>query len=332
MRFTKSLPNRILSLILCAFCVFSLISFSSCVVTENKNAITLNDVEISNDVTTYFLDKASTSLGFDKGRKAIKEETLSLLSAYYKTNSLANAHNIKLSIAEKVQISERVDATWSIYGPYYTKIGVTKETLTKVFTSDAFRDRLILTYYGSGGTEAIADSRLYANFKTNYVVFQAITGYFTTSDLEGNTVRIPQNEIETLVLKFQNMKNMVNAGEQDMEGAADYLSESGIQCSVQTVVLHKNDTSYPQGFFNKVQGADPRQATVIASNDFIFLVLRGEVGMKSEYFIDKKVDIIKSIVGNSIDKIIADAYTIEADVSSSEFNSYYSLVKSAKEK
>lgn len=332
MKFRNSFPNRILSLLLCALCVFSVASFSSCSVTKKDAALTLNDVEISKDVTTYFLDKASTELGFDKGRKAIKEETIALATAYYKTNSLAHAHNIKLSIAEKVAVSEKVNATWSIYGPYYTKIGVTKETLTKVFTADTFRDRLILTYYGAGGTEAIADSRLYANFKTNYVVFQAITGYFTTSDLEGNTVRIPQNEIETLVLKFQNMKNMVNAGEQDMEGAADYLSESGIQCSVQTVVLHKNDTSYPTGFFNKVQGADPRQATVIASNDFIFLVLRGEVNMKSEYFTDKKIDIIKSIVGDSIDTIIDGAYTVESDVSSSEFNSYYSLVKNSKEK
>ena len=74
------------------------------------------------------------------------------------------------------------------------------------------------------------------------------------------------------------MKNMVNAGEQDMEGAADYLSESGIQCSVQTVVLHKDDTSYPTGFFNKVQGADPRQATVIDITDDCHLLVKNEKG------------------------------------------------------
>lgn len=324
-------PRRVLSLTLCLVTLLSLFTFSSCS-GEKTAAITLNSKPISDDVAIYFIDKATTELGFDARKSVLEEKTVELASTYFKTNSLAHAHKISLSLDERVAISEKVDGAWSIFGDYYSKIGVTRETLTKIFTADAYRDKLILTYYDKGGSEEISQNRLFANFKTNYVVFQAITGYFTTSDLEGNTVQLPQSEIETLVLKFQNMKNMVNAGEQDMEGAADYLSESGVQCSVQTVVLHKDDKSYPDGFFRKVQVADKKRSTVIASNEYIFLVLPGEANAKSDFFKDKKVDIIKDIVGNSIDKTINNAYEVKGDVDGSAFNSYFALIKGVKKK
>ncbi len=326
----KSLPNRIISLISALSVIASLCLFSSCAVLEKSSAIKIDTVEISDDVTAYFLDKASSEIDFSQGRKAIKDKTVSLVEHYFKTNTLAYAHHLKLSVEEKAEVSERVSAVWSIYGSYYKKIGVRRDTLTKIFTADVYRDKLILAYYSTGGTQEIPESRIFASFKTNYVIFQAITGYFTTTDLSGNTIRIPKDEMETLVLKFQNMKDMVNSGEHDMIGAADYLTSTGVQCSVQTVILHKDDDTYPAGFFNKVQTIDTRQSTVIASNDYIFLILRGEAGIGSDYFNSKKIEIIKSIVGDDIDGIIDGAYKYNHSVDNSVFNSYYSLIEMEK--
>lgn len=326
----NGVPKRIISLILAVVCLFSITAFSGCDIFEKKSAVSLNGVEISDDVFTYFLDKATVDLGLDAEPKAIKEQTLAYLATYFKTNSLAHAHGINLTIAEKTAVSQKVNDYWLVYNQYYEKVGITKETLTKVFTADAFRDRLILAYYGTGGTEEIPLTRLYAAFRTNYIIFQAITGYFTETDEAGNTVRLPQNEIESLLLRFQSMADVVNSGEKSMDEAADYLAEAGIQSAVQTVILHKDDDSYPEGFFEKVQTIDTRYAAIIGTNDFIFLVLRGEADASSEYFNDKKIEIIKSIVGNGIDEIIEGAYEVESSVSSSTFNSYLQLIRNVK--
>ncbi len=326
----KYVPKRIFSLILAISTIASLLFLPSCAGLEKDAALRIDSVNISDDVTAYFLDQASTELGFENGKKALEDKTVALCMKYFKTNTLANAHHIKLTVEEKAEVSEKVNATWSIFGNYYNKIGVRKDTLTKIFTTDVFRDKLILAYYGKGGTEEIPESRLYASFKANYVVFQAITGYFTTTDLAGNQVSISQNEIETLILQFQNARNMVNSGEHDMNETADILSDSGVRCSVQTVVLHKDDDTYPAGFFEKVQSADSRQATVVASNEYIFLVLKGDVNAKSEFYTNKKVEIIKSIVGNEIDNIIDGAYDFDYKTSA-EFNTYYSLIKKEKD-
>ena len=322
--------RKFLSIILAICCLVSTLIFSGCSLTDKGTAMEINGVEISDDVFTYFLDKAVVDLGVDVPLKSLKEKATTYAETYFKTNSLAHSQGIKLSTAEKAAVSERVNAYWRIYGKYYNKIGVTKETLTKIFTADTFREALLVHYYGTGGEEEIPLTRLYAQFKTNYIVFQAITGYFTQTNLNGQTVKINETEKEALVLKFQNMAAMVNAGEQNMEQAADFLAESGYQGSVQTVVLHKDDTSYPPGFFEKVKNTESRLATVIGTDEYIFLVLRGDADTNSTYFNEKRTEMIEIIVGNEIDTKIEKSLTTETKIDNSIANGYYSLI--AKEK
>lgn len=327
---SKNISRRFLSLITALCCFLSVFFFSSCSLLEKPAALTINDTKISDDVFTYFLDCATVELGTDANFEELKNHASKLAGTYYKTNSLAHTYNLSLTTAQKAAVSEKVNAYWNIYAGYYTNIGISKETLTKVFTAEKYRDALLIHYYGEGGIEEIPVARLFANFRTNYIVFQAITGYFSTTDTAGNPIRLSQGEMETLVLKFQNMAAMVNAGEQSMEQAAEYLSESGYQSSVQTVVLHKDDTSYPEGFFKKVQEIETRYAAIIGSNDYIFLVLRGDADANSSYFLEKKTDIIKSIVGNDIDQIIEASYELDITVSDTTAKGYLSLITNEK--
>ena len=322
--------KKVLSIILAICCLVSTFIFSGCSLTDTGTAMEINGVEISDDVFTYFLDLAVVDLGVDAPLKSLKEKATAYAETYFKSNSLAHSQGITLSIAEKKAVSEKVNAHWGFYGEYYTKIGVTKETLTKIFTADSFREALLVHYYGTGGEEEIPLARLYAQFKTNYIVFQAITGYLTQTNLNGQTVKINETEKEALILKFQNMSAMVNAGEQNMEQAADFLAESGYQGSVQTVVLHKDDTSYPPGFFEKVKNTESRRATVIGTEEFIFLVLRGDADTKSTYFNEKRTEMIEIIVGDEIDKKIEKSLMVETKIDNSLANGYYSLI--AKEK
>lgn len=322
--------RKILSIILALCCFVSTLVFSGCSLADKGTAMKINNVEISDDIFTYFLDKAVVDLGVDAPLKSLKEKATTYAETYFKTNSLAHSQGVTLTIAEKKAVSEKVNAYWGIYGEYYSKIGVTKETLTKIFTADSFREALLVHYYGTGGEEEIPLTRLYAQFKTNYIVFQAITGYLTQTDINGQSVKINATEREALTLKFQNMAAMVNASEQNMEQAADFLAESGYQGSVQTVVLHKDDTSYPPGFFEKVKNTESRRATVIGTEEYIFLVLRGDADTNSSYFNEKRTEMIEIIVGNEIDEKIEKSLVVETKIDNSLADGYYTLI--AKEK
>jgi len=111
-----------------------------------------------------------------------------------------------------------------------------------------------------------------------------------------------------------------------MEQAADFLAESGYQGSVQTVVLHKDDTSYPPGFFEKVKNTEARLATVIGTDEYIFLVLRGDADTNSTYFNEKRTEMIEIIVGDEIDTKIEKSLTVETNIDNSLANGYYNLI------
>lgn len=290
----------------------------------------INDVSISEDVFVYFLDCATVDLGGDATYEALKEQTIALANKYYKTNSLAHAEGIVLTTGQKADVSKEVNSTWTIFGDYYENIGITRETLTKIFTADAYRDALLLKYYGAGGPREISETRLFASFHTNYVVFQAITGYLTQTDENGNKKPLGKSDAETLVLKFQNALTAVNSGEQTMEEAAVHLTSTGVQSSVQTVVLHKDDTSYPAGFFQKLQNLKTKQASVIGTNEYIFLVLRGETNITSQYFQNQKEAIIKDVASQDIDNLINKAYVVNTTVDDEMAESYLTIIQTEK--
>jgi hypothetical protein len=327
MKFLKSVCHRSLSLLLALCCLLSLVLFSSCSLTDKKAVVEINDVKISNDVFVYFLDRAAVDLGVDANYSALESQTIALIYRYYKTNSLAHKEKISLSTAQKAAVSQEVDAAWSIYGDYYSKIGVKRETLTKIFTADAYRDALMLKYYGKGGSREVSDGQLYANFQANYVVFQAITGYLTQTDEYGVTTPLSQNDAETLVLKFQNILKTVSSGEQSMEEAAAYLVSTGLPGAVQTVVLHKDDATYPEGFFEQIKALEKRTATIVSTNEYIFLVVPGEITADSSYFKNVKNDILISFADSGIDKIIDDSIPVTGSVDSEAGEGYLEIIR-----
>ncbi|MBR2875981.1 MAG: hypothetical protein IKC01_02480 [Clostridia bacterium] len=323
--------KRYISLILIVSVVASSGIFSSCSrLSSDTVALTLNNVKISNDVFTYFLDCAMNELGINADENSLYSKAVHLTEIYFKTNSLAHKRGIKLSTAEKASVSEKVNAYWGIYGEYYSTIGVSKETLTKIFTAESYRNQLLVHYYGEGGEEEIGVATMYAYFKMNYIVFQAINGYFTYMDDAGITRRLTENEIEEIILKFQNMASLINAKEKTMEEAADFLAASGYSSSVVTLVLGKNDTSYPAGFFDKVKSTKSRVATVIGTGEYIFIVLRGDAGVNSEYYLEKKEEILTALVGDKIDVKIENSISVESSLDEASKQSIYLLLKQQK--
>lgn len=329
MKFLKSLKRPIslfLSVIICAFSVI----FTSGCEKKSVSALTLDGVGISNDVYIFFADEAFGALGEDASLDSVSEYAKNSCIEYFKRNTLAVSEGISLSSAKKAAVSERVNAYWGIYGEYLGTLGITKETLTKIYTAESYRDALLVHFYGEGGEDEISIARLFASFRSNYVVFRSINGYFTYVDSSGITQYFDETAKEALILKFQNMASLINAGEKSMEEAAEFLAETGYTSSVVTSVLKKGEEGYPEGFFEKVQSLEARKASVIGTNEYIFLISRGDAGVDSEYYLDKREEILIDIVGDEIDTRINESFEPKASVSSGEAQAIYLTVKNTR--
>ncbi len=311
-------------------CAAALLTLCGCSLGERKAVMSINGVAISNDVATYFLDKAYADGGNSGTYEAVSDNAGKLAARYFKTNSYAHAENLSLTMAQKAAVSEKVSGYWGVYGQYYEKIGVTRATLTKIFTADAYRDALVLHLYGKGGRSEIDETRLFAQFRTEYIVFQVINGYFTATDEYGVSRPLTDAETEAIVIKFQNMANLINAGEKTMEEAAEYLAASGYRSSAQTVILGRGDAGYPSGFFDKVQATPARKATVIGTSDYIFLVRRGDADSGSEYFAEKRDEMVRAIVGDQIDTLIENYMQTTVELDAGAARPYFSIIQQEK--
>ena len=101
--------KRFVSLILIIALFASSGILSSCSVErKNPTALTLNGIEISNDVFTYFIDVAMTELDANADENSILTKATALTETYFKTNSLAKKNGVTLSTASKASVSEKV--------------------------------------------------------------------------------------------------------------------------------------------------------------------------------------------------------------------------------
>ena len=64
--------KEILSLFLSVCCVISALTLSGCSAADKATAMEINGVEISDDVFSYFLDKAVVDLGVDAPYNSLK--------------------------------------------------------------------------------------------------------------------------------------------------------------------------------------------------------------------------------------------------------------------
>ena len=117
-----------------------------------------------------------------------------------------------------------------------------------------------------------------------------------------------------------------------MEQAAAYLVSTGLPGAVQTVVLHRDDTSYPEGFFEQIQSLEKRTATLISTKEYIFLVVPGEITADSQYFKNVKKDILLTFAEDGIDKIIDDSIPVTGSVDSETAKDYLEIIRYEREK
>ena len=77
-----------------------------------------------------------------------------------------------------------------------------------------------------------------------------------------------------------------------------------------------------------MQSLEARKASVIGTSEYIFLISRGDAGADSEYYLDKRDEILKEIVGDEIDIRIENAFSPEPTTDENRTQTAFLTVKS----
>ncbi len=267
--------KKIAALLLAVMILFSLSACSG----QNTTALVIADTKINGEIFTYYLDKvhqAPSDYGLNQNplKKDLKAAAINECKKYLATNTRFSEKGLKLSASEKVEISQTVNNYWIRFENHYKEIGISKPTLTKIFTSNKYKDALFAAEYDKGTSNAEAETVLQDYFYGNYISFRTVCAYYTTVD------GAPMTQLEKNQLMATIDSLASNAGT-DIEKFAETVQAAGYSLS-DSVLLKKGAGTYPEDFYEKVSAQANDTVQVIVYDECVFIVWKESLKDKGE--------------------------------------------------
>lgn len=258
--------------------VLILFSFAACSMGK-RTALVISGTEIDSEIFAYYLDKvihrpSDYGLAENPEKKLLKETAINECKKYVAVNTSFRDKGLSLSAAEKVEISNNVNYFWTRFENHYNDIGVSKQTLTKIMTADAYEDAIFTATYDRGTENAAAEKELTDYFYSNYVSFRTVCAYFTNPD--GSPM--PQADKIALTELFRTLEQNTAV---DADKFSEAVTAAGYTLS-DTIILKKNSDGYPAGFFEKVYAQTNGTVQILEYDECVFAVLKEDLKAKGE--------------------------------------------------
>jgi hypothetical protein len=285
--------------------VLIIFSFCSCTV-QKKTVLTISGTEIDSEIFTYYADKVisrPTDYGLTENPvdSDIKSATINECKKYLAANTDFRDAGLSLSSSQKTEIAQTVNDFWIRFENHYKEIGVSKQTLTKIFTSDAYGDALFTETYDKGTGNSAAEKEIRDYFYNNYISFRTVCVYFTSAD--GSTP-LTQAEKNDLLAAFDGYVKTAGA---DTEKFAETVNNAGYLLS-NSILLKKGSDGYPDGFYEKVYAQADNTVQIIVYDECIFAVIKENLEEKGE-----------GVYVNYRSSCISDLYSAESDANTEEY-------------
>ena len=259
-------------------CIIIILSLTACG-NQKKTALVIADTEINSEIFTYYLDKVyrapqSYGLPDNPPDKELKQVAITECKKYLAANTSFAEKGLALTASEKVEISQTVNNHWIRFENHYKNIGVSKQTLTKIFTSQSYSEALFAAEYDKGTGDAEAETVLQDYFYENYISFRTVCAYYTAAD--GS----PMTQLEKTQL-LSAVDTLAKSAGTDVDEFAQAAQDAGFSLSG-SVLLKKGADTYPQGFYEKVSDQEDGTVQVITYDECVFIVWKENLKDKGE--------------------------------------------------
>lgn len=288
---------------------------------SRKTALNISGAEIDYETFLYFFDQVHAfpeKCGLESGatENQMIDAAIELCCEYVAVNTHLKQEGLVLSTTEKRSAANNLEALWHVFSAYYERLGVSKQTLMKIQTEDAARNRLFYFIYDDGGERAVSEDEIKKYYGENYISFRAVNGYLTTTDSSGKTVVMNADQKAEMNKEFTDLASRLNSGQTMSEIIEIYSNKhSGSTASDQLQFIKKGTDAYPDGFFEKVQQLKVGSCEVLIFDEYIFLVLRENPteDESKQYYQRYRDDCLKSLRGEEFDGIVKE-YASELSV------------------
>ncbi len=288
----------------------------------------------------------------------IKEETIKNIKRHVAVQRLFEEYGLSLTEEDKNIINEQVNSIWNednfyaqyLYGvntmgEYYTSIGVGRESLTEMYTSDKIEQEVFLHNYGEEGINSVTDEEFDAYIKENYANVKYIKLEF--KDKFGINLK-EEAEIQTVKDMAKDYADRLNSGESwldvqydfdlytarqkaaaDAEDAYDnetadplpdfdsYIQEAVDKATAEKketveqleTIISKASSNLDEGLTEFVWNAkDDGSASLYETDTEIYVVTRDDITTKDAWKTNNKTTVLKAMKNDEFEEMLKTTY------------------------
>ncbi len=255
--------------------------------------VKVNGVKIDNEIYTYF----ENTLEKDENGEVSEDAIKNAISRYVAINSEFSNRGLSIDSDAKGVLSKSVNDLWHLYGNYYNKIGVSKQTLYKIELSKEYESTLLADYYSD-----VSEDEIKAYFKESYIGIRFVTGYLFNVDENGTSVAMTDEQKKSVTESYNSIVTLINEGTLIEEAVASLGEDTEVHS---TLINAFSDGTFPTGFFNEVKKIDTDKTAVITIDDYIFIVQRIDVFDKTYgYYENNRTTCLEAMKGEEFSKIV----------------------------
>lgn len=249
----------------------------------------------------------------------IRNKAMNYLQSYLWVNDKIKEYNLDLTEDEKTSAEQTTSYLISYYMTGFDDLGISQDSFNKAYSEyNIMFKKLFDYYYNEGGEFAIDKDELKESFVKDKYSFQYMYGSLTTTDDDGNTTDISDEEKEALTADFESYKKKVETGYQTLEYCSQEYQIEINSDSAPYVSVDSTDfvgESYPNELVAAVKEMDNNTLKLFEADGKLVLLQKNDINTAFD-----------TAYASSSDRL-----SMMLDLKSDEFNSYI-LEQAAAEK
>lgn len=285
--------KKILSSLLCII----ILLLSACTAADTAEyPVTVNGTPIDSEIFAYFLDSVWDKPEAQGSRDGRITEATYMCIRYVAVNSTFVSSGLTLSDADKVAISDNANVLWNMFGEYYEKIGVSKQTYVKIKTYEAYIEKLRTAFFDKGGTDEISDAVLRGALQESYVAFKYVRTPLKNIDVYGNVTPLNDSEIASLNTVYNKAASSVASSYGIDKAYEEIVKEFPLsERTYETEVIDRNDHEFPAIFFDTVKAQGEGTVKIFQYGEDVYLVYKINILTEPLIFADLRDECLKIV-------------------------------------
>lgn len=180
----------------------------------------------------------------------IKDLALNYVQAYYYIGDKFDELGLELTEEDLENVENTAINFWNYYGSTLEDLGISQDSFEKAYAlyGEKFQ-QVMKAMYAEGGELALEDGALEEYYCGAYTSYEYFSASLTTTNEDGESVDLTDEEKADLKETFQGYVEKINAGDLTMSEAADeYAEESGTESSFMGPVCVKSENMSTEVF------------------------------------------------------------------------------------